>query len=292
VSENARVIFRFSFNQKTGKSNNKQIETDVARAANLIITNVAITYSNRNYKKLTSRIRRSVALAVSKEINHAATQWAKLIGRPGYYTGPVGMIDSKEEGATSFNLGSYGDWNKRSTRYLRDKKTQYRHTKWFYSTGLLRKSLGSGGAWASNFGPIQVIVTRNGTLDRNADHDPKYLSSSQRNDRSTLRSQHKIRALGYQPRDGKKKISIGTIRVRALTKITPGDLPSLASGITSFEGNVSGLIKNKEVRARVAGSGPYRPTLEPFLSFVLTRAIPHAVRKKIADGMNTTPNKA
>jgi hypothetical protein len=290
VSENTRVIIRFTVNQGKTKTtlNEKRIKTQLEKVADIVVTNVAITYSNRNYQKLTANTRAVLRRAIRREIHFAAQQWSKIIGLRGSQAGPYGSIESKEEGAASFSLNQKGVWNPRSTRYLRDKKTQYKHTKWFYSTGLLKDNLSTGSDWESNFGPIQIQINRRITVERNGDRDPKGLTSTQKASRNTIRTNSSNTGLGYQARYGSKRISIATIHIRSLTNITPAMLPGLSSGHPSFEGNVSSLIKDEDVRARVAGKGPYRPTLEPFLSFVLTRAIPNAVQKKVAAAMNST----
>jgi hypothetical protein len=93
-------------------------------------------------------------------------------------------------------------------------------------------------------------------------------------------------------RQKRMKVQIGSIHVRALGRITPQMLPGYTSGTirASTQGNASliGLISayDRELgyRMGVMRNGVYRPTIEPFLGFFLTRALPHAVMTRLSKG--------
>jgi hypothetical protein len=88
------------------------------------------------------------------------------------------------------------------------------------------------------------------------------------------------------------KIAIATIRVQAMTRITPGMLPALGGGgLGDFGSNArgSGLLAmlGERVAWRLGGNPqtvPFRPTIQPFLGYFLTRAMPNAVFKRIEQG--------
>src|SRR3546814_3804136 len=48
----------------------------------------------------------------------------------------------------------------------------------------------------------------------------------------------------------------------------------------------------EELAHHLAGPSYYRPSLEPFLDFVLTRSIPHAVKRRVEMGLNDRIGRA
>jgi hypothetical protein len=104
-------------------------------------------------------------------------------------------------------------------------------------------------------------------------------------------------------RDGSGHFAVGRIEVRAFGNLTPSMLPALSTGnprdIEAGDGRSNGLInlvhrKNPKIGHHLAGGRsrnvPYRPTVEPFLSFVLTRSVPTAVfsqLRRATDGVGS-----
>jgi hypothetical protein len=86
--------------------------------------------------------------------------------------------------------------------------------------------------------------------------------------------------------DGRKaQVQLGTVRVRALGKLTDsmihhtGDDPNKALlDLIVGSGNRAVALHLR------GGRGRYRPALEPYLRFFLERAIPQAVTERIRKG--------
>jgi hypothetical protein len=227
--------------------------------------------ANEKYNELKSRIRSQIERDVARELEWISKQFNRfIIGRQRRRF--QGSITTKlRTGETDINgnptptsrsgLGLLsGRWKERSPRYLSWKRRKFGHEKWFENTGTLGNEMKS--SWTTWFGPIQVKVFRE-------------------------KEKHDIG-------DGHTRFAVGKIEVRTFGNITPAMLPALATGnpedIGSADGRRSGLIsmihaKSPDTAYRLAGgegSGvPYRPTLEPFLAFAITRSVPTAVFNRV-----------
>lgn len=62
-------------------------------------------------------------------------------------------------------------------------------------------------------------------------------------------------------------------------------LPVPSETMKSFGTTLPEVETEQLARARALAMPQYRPTLEPFLGFVLTRAMPYAVQQRIAKGL-------
>jgi hypothetical protein len=178
-------------------------------------------------------------------------------------------------------------WAKRSKRYLDYKQAKLRHRDWWRSSGKLSEAM-TADNWVSAFGPIAVEFRRTRGADASAGKVRQFGAGPARVG---------ARFEGTNP--GHVKISIGTVRIHALTNITPGMLPGLRSGnpqtpipttgndelMLMVQAGMGDDIAYRLGRLSSAESGgQYRPTLEPFLTFFLTRSVPAAVAKRLEIG--------
>src|SRR3546814_64616 len=169
----------------------------------------------------------------------------------------------------AFVPGQMVSWTPRSPKYLARKRRALGHTRWLDGwTGYLGRTLGKGSEWTDIFGPIRVAV-RPG---KSSGYD----------------TSRRAPALGghlYRPTDGSKevRVHIGSVEVTALERITVAMLRSYSKSGVPAAVAAAGY---EELAHHLAGPSYYRPSLEPFLDFVLTRSIPHAVKRRVEMGLN------
>ena len=137
----------------------------------------------------------------------------------------------------------------------------------------MKSQMMSGQNWIKMFGPISVQVKRQRSYSAS--------DTASANARRDIMTNLNRKPLAL-PGGDVVRLGVARIEVRALGRITPGSLSR-----PSKKSHMIGLVMkhDEELAHRLAGRGPYRPTLEPFLEFVLTRAVPGAVLKRIELGL-------
>jgi len=276
------VRLRWTINRNTGENTLQKIRGFAA----VLVHDVAITVADAMWIKLRTQIAVQIRLDVKREISKMAQRYKIMtIGVSAGYSGAVGTLSPASEIATGFPNPTYRltgtrPWAPRNTEYLRRKQKRMGHQDWFSYRGGLGAMMGRADTWIEAFGPIVVQITRSA------------LSSSD------------AFASGYKPENrlpgvgaaagNKQRVAIANVRVAAFQNITPAMLPALISGNIdeqASDGRRTGLIGLfPSPIAYALGGGhfvPYRHTIEPFLGYVLTRAIPNAVMRRLQVGLGT-----
>lgn len=171
------------------------------------------------------------------------------------------------------------DWAPRSPDYLAEKKRKGWSSNWFRARGDLTRSMRSDPLLQA-YGPIRVSVIR----DREA---TEALSRGNFNT--------SVLTLGG---GSHFRRNVATIRIYAMEQITPSMLPALATGNPETENSDSPSRGARFLAPLRAGSPElahrlgrlsysthsYRPTLEPYLAWFLTRSIPNALALALTRG--------
>ena len=293
---NSRVVLRFRFQKGTsgGLVKARQRYANTARA---ILERVTLQYAEGMYDAVRKDVEFQLAKDLRAELWHIGSLFRRhIIGYSGRRSSPSGHIDTVTKGSGApprmAISSALPPWAPRNAKYLRTKRLAVGHIRWFDNTGwnaetldlryarrfnktgdapadagLLRESF-THDAWETIFGPISVAFRR-------------------------ARKLQQTDAVGGIATKGKNlRMQIGTIYVRALGKITPAMLPGFNSGTirASAAGNpaLMGVIAETDPRLAyrlgTMRNGVYRPTLEPFLGYYLTKSIPWAVQRRIEKG--------
>lgn len=230
--------------------------------ASTIVQRVGLTYAESRYKEFKNDIAFQIQRDVEREIQNVARQYNTLV---------VGAANKRTSRATIYSRLEGGpqeyfarNWAPLSPKYAAWKANKGYPAGHFELTGRLGTVMKRGNMWTQLFGPVRVDVIRTaGNVP--AQNVP------------TIRS-------GYTGR-----FAIANIRVHALGRVDANMLPALAGMPNVADGRDTGLIGLVHSRLprlawKIGGNRntPYRPTLEPFLSFLLTKAIPSAVHNRVS----------
>lgn len=276
---------RFSFNAQGGttksgfqSSNASARQRYLYRFAQAVVKNITFQYAEDEYKKLAGKIESTMAYDIQRELVHMTALFrAHITGSNGGTNSPAGSLTSLSGAARYESLPIktlIPEWAPRVPSYLRYKQRKTGNRQWFTARGLsAKKDAAYSGLkinttaklWTDAFGPIKVNFFKSAASSEAAS--------------TKVDGQH-------------VRVAVGTLKVYALTNITPEMLPALASGDArtkySANGNpgLMGLVRNVDPQMayrldRRSQSGRYRPTLEPFLSYFLTAAVPAAVSTRL-----------
>lgn len=245
----------------------------------MLVREIAIDYAEATWKQIVQKISTKITVDVQREITAMAQAYkSSVIGISGKNSGPYGRISfaaekaEGTEGRASFTPG--GHWAARSASYLKRKRREVGHDRWFEHDGLLKSTMGKSDTWIKAFGPIRVSVIKR--------------SGVEAQDAGTKRLKTGISNQGLSVR-----IGVATVRVDVFGNLTPAMLPALRSGNiedVAPDGRTTGLI-GRFPRDIALGLGagrqvPYRHTIEPFLGFLMTRSMPNAVLRRIQVGLD------
>jgi hypothetical protein len=270
------VVLRYRFGKGLVKARKESENT--ARA---IVSNVAVQYAEDTWNEAKDTLRARIEEDVRAELVNLSRMFREyIIGAPGSRTTPNGTLTTLAKGdeRPQVSLSSMlPAWTVRSDQYMERKRAEGIGIGWFDNTGwvsssgypdspgLLRETFaGSDGGmrrgsdvWEDIFGPVKVRIVR----QNNATPE------------STLRT-------------GKKNVrmQVARISVAALGKVDNSMLSAFRSSNPRLETVLDNYNPLLSVRLGVMRNGVYRPTLEPFLDFFLTRAIPHTVNERIRKG--------
>lgn len=241
-----------------------------------MIRDVGLAYAEKSYFDLRRKISVELERDVLSEIENVARMYRQFIVGVGGERARQAVLKTNVVASTTASgrqnsaaVASLGgllpEWAPRGKRYLRWKRRKYGHARWFENDGYLGEKLSKGSTWQAAFGPVNVRVIRTAANTGNP-------QATQITDGSAV---------------GSQIFSVAKIEVRAFTDITAQMLPALITGrleFTGIDGRKSGLLSgfSSQLQYRLGGRVQrYRPTLEPFLGFALTRAIPAAVFQRI-----------
>lgn len=283
------VRLRFSLGKSAVKGR-QRFENTAAFTAGKI----AVAYADQMWDTARTQLKEQVAKDIERELVHTAYMYRRFITSAG--GSRSGVLTSLVGGATPLPLSqALPPWAPRGAEYLDRKLAGGAGKKWFNNSGWRARRTAGGSYYPKDpgrltqevdanlftraYGPVSVTVTRN---NKTALHDAEaYIELGKKRD---------------------MKIQVASIRVTALGKITPAVLSTLRTGNFSGVSNpaIPGMIRQSGVpfgaeianrlgpssrgRYRPGQHGAYRPTLEPFIGFYLTRAIPAAVARRIKQG--------
>lgn len=288
---NSAVVLRFRLGKGLVKA--RQRYSNTARA---ILERVTLQYAEGAYDEFRKTVQAQLAADVRTELEHMAGLFRKhIIGFSGRRSSPSGMLTTATKGPDRPSqpiASSLPPWAPRNAQYLRAKRQAVGHIRWFDNTGWnsatpdmryarvsskvgdgpdspgLLKSFMTRDSWETIFGPISVQFLRARKLEATD-------------------------AVGNIA-GGKKnmRLQIGSVYVRALGKIDPHMLPGYTMGYVRANASGNPRLMNviAETDPRLAyrlgtmRNGIYRPTLEPFLGFFLTKSLPYAVARRIEKG--------
>lgn len=274
----AVIRFRFRSDNQSKTAVTESVRSVATDFASVLVNQVVIAASDKAFASAKTQLTNKVRSAVSKEVVQMAYMVDKFLVQPHNATGPSGTVKAFDpvasEQATKFGpnwyrtlsgyqLQSAGiSWKKRTFNYLMWKGKKVGHENWWDLSGKLHGKLRKTDFYYQNFGPVSVQFVRN----KDAESRGKDVTATGRG---------RLSAVAH----------VGTIIVSALGRISPDMLPALATGDpkNAFAGSGSllpSLISDSEIRNRLTGRNSYRPVLEPFLAYYLTRAIPNAVYKQ------------
>ncbi|WP_037500737.1 hypothetical protein [Sphingomonas jaspsi] len=278
---------RFRFNQQSKASTKGLGGTRGGdNFSRVIVEDVAFSYSEGLFKKLKADIGGRIHGDVDKELAHMARMFMSgVVGIAGRNRGATGILTAKSPKADMFNESLYvpvrsvaGTWPRRSPDYLkwRKRREDGGDPSWFHRKGNVLAKLASAKTWTSAYGGITVTVKRHTSFGPS---DPAARGFNTR--------------LGGT-RGGNARVGVATIRVDAMGGITPAMLPATGGGaLGDFGANPrsNGLLDKlgDDIAYRLGGDPlrvPFRPTVQPFLAFFLTRQLPNAVFKRIEQGLD------
>lgn len=280
-----RSYVRLRFRLGQGNVKGRQRYTNTAA---YIARRVAFTYAEGMYDDIRKTLQHNIANDARRELVNLASLYRRhIVGANANTSRPAGVLRSViGQDVEPLTLSSVlPSWAPRNAQYLRRKFNAVGHNNWFDNRGW--RSGGSRGQWRPKetgllfresradtwetiFGPIRVVFQKSHQLEA-ADATTTF-------------------SIGSGPN---VKVQVGTIYVFAMSRLTPAMVPALRKGdanaMASQTGNPALMNVIKEWSPALAyrlgrkssQTRRYRPTLEPFLGFFLTRAIPAAVARRI-----------
>lgn len=268
------IRLRLFINFRTGTQKSRVSKRSLNAVATTIVQNVALGYADGYRDVLVNDIQKRVGLDVRAEISNAAARYKRLV--IGHERGMgSGRLEPVTEGGGRLGIQPSAGiaWGPRSPKYLARKRRQLGHARWFDGwTRHMGGSLGKASVWTDIFGPVRVAVRAGKSREAAGVVRPDLGGSRYR---PAAREGQDLKAI---------RIHIGSVEVGAFERITLATIRSHSkSGIPA----AVAAAGYEELAYRLGGppTAPYRPTLEPFLEFVLTRAIPHAVQRRIQTGL-------
>jgi hypothetical protein len=283
-----------TFNFRTGVRTREKIRG----FADVIVQDVAINAADKMWDNVKARIAQRLNADVFAEISKMARLYKQYtIGLSGDRTGQYGTLTPASTFAPGFSKDATyrlrTSWAPRKRSYLARKVREVGHRRWFDHKGRLSKNMGRGAFWTDVFGPIRIDVHRHENMSLK---DAMRTAGSQKSAAERLMHLNRLDVGGPSNTGGVLRVHVASIRVSAMERITPAMLPALRAGdidAMAPDGRKTGLIGlfPNRIARNLAGSSqaknfvPYRHTIEPFLGFVLTRAIPNAVMRRIEEGL-------
>lgn len=251
------------------------------RFTNALVEDFAFQYAEDTYRTMAGQIEARIQKDVRRELRHLAALFRHhIIGAAPSNNRPAGFLSTLSQselyGEQRVSIrSSLPPWAARSDKYLSYKQRKVQHRRWWEYNGDLASAM-TAESWVTSFGPINIQFQR-AHRPRNTAYGTRFQPNR-------------------TPAGAKIRVAIGTIRVYALSYITPEMLPALRSGdpetMNSDQGNsgLMNLVQNgmgDDIAYRLgrrssrATGNRYRPTLEPFLAFFLTRSVPVAIARRL-----------
>lgn len=217
---------------------------------------IILRFADGKKSQIKELVSRRIRKDVDTEIDHAARQYGRFaLGGAGRVQGPQSgtQTTAVRSAESEDTTGRMGGWHPRGKEYLARKRRRSGHIKWFVTTGKTRQALSGKGVWQAIYGGTKVRVTIHSETNRE------------------VGQAFAQRGTGYL------RTTLATINV--------GALPQLSAQF----GNVGRKLwqYDEDLAHHVLGRRKYyRPTMEPFLKFVVNKAVPEAVGRRMAAGLS------
>ena len=278
-------------------------------AGYLIIEDVALSFGKKYINDQVDVFEEQVVNVILAELRKFANMMRKgIVGVPAKQDTPRGVLRVSEMGAgdgpgVDYDVSKSGvHWAPRSQKYLKRKgKTRKHpggrgHTRWFEYDRELWDFLENPTALVASFGPIEVrFIPELKVIDAGG-YTRQAAGTSAGGQFARKFSGYSNPTFAQKSGAPQSEVHVKTGRmvVRAFGNITADMLPALLSGdVDDFEGNSQALMgllpDNIKLRLdhKPDGKVPYRMTIEPFVSWFLTRAIPYAVNRRLKQEVST-----
>ena len=281
------INFAIKTNAQTLDAELRTIRSMPQNFARLIVDEVAFRESSYVADVGSRRLKASLEAVVNKEIATMAMRVRGGLNLTERAKGPQGVMSVGQNSRMARELGwqsSLNAWDRKSTgikwdprnpHYLNWKRSHGKNSNWWNMDGSLLNYLGRASTYTTAFGPVKVTIDRERAM-RVGNRAPN-LKFTRAGVPGPITAEYKI----------------ARVRVQALGLITPRDLPSLRSNdpkdATPAGGGLGLAARLDDNEAKMKLLTPayktknIRYTLEPFLSFYLTRAIPNAVWRRIEE---------
>lgn len=269
---------------------------------NYLIENISFVVANRQQKLVEQNIGSELALVVDRQLREMGRKIDQYVvgiadraptvlsantrygGRTAMrtMTGPPGTLSITGVRSRAFsgvNMGPYnlstgtGPWPARSPGYLARKRKNLGHTKWFQSTGVLRKQLRDPSTYTNAYGPVRVSFKKTTISKPTPGQTVTKMSTG---------------VVGSSDR----RVVLGELKVSVLGRITEDMLndPS-AKQPSPWKTGLFGALDSDLEKKLLNREDAYRPFLEVFLSFYLTRSVPNAVFRRLEEKMRLGQNR-
>ena len=246
-----RLLFHIN---RRGVGETGKMQGDFRRAAFQVIGDqVLLRFGKGQQKRIKDLVNTQFRKDVDAEINHAAAQYGRYALGSSRIQGPqsgtqTSLFDSQVSEETG---GRRGGWTPRRDDYLKRKRKEYGHIKWFIRSGHTQKSLSGKGVWQNIWGGTRVRVI----IDSKLDSDAKAFGTAGR---------------------GVMHTTLATIKVGALPGLA-GQFKNVGAKLRAYDNELANRVLGRRKNRR--------PTLEPFLEFVVNRAVPAGVQKRLEAGL-------
>ena len=282
----------------TGQSRDlqrKEVNTTLLEMKNLILENVAFYVAKGQERALTSNLNRVFSTIVDKELARMGRQISqfavgiaanadkgKTASTRGMSVGPPGQltISGAASNAMRGQLGPVslvsgtGPWPARNPDYVKYQRKFGGGGKWFKVTGSLQKYLREPATYTNAYGPVRVSYKKKpGSLPGGNILGVSSITNG-RGGRTT------------------QNIQLGKVEVSVLGRITSNMLNDPGQRQPSpWSTGLFDYLDPKQSRKLMNNEDFYRPFLEHFLSFYLTKSIPNAVFRKIEEVVKSSLQK-
>jgi hypothetical protein len=266
------------------QGNQQEIEKKTWQAVNYAVDDIAFRAGKKQQRQISGQLESKISGIVVSELR----AMGRKIARQAIGLGPGARWPSggslEVEGQISNTLREMdpsrvqnmsikavtGIWRARTQEYLRKKSKKFGHKKWWLNTGDLRREMQNPQMYLAAYGPVRVTWIPEKVERSKADQFVTRISSFARG------------------RGQSHNISVGKIRISILGRITADMLngPNMPSYDSRFNGLLGALPEGVEKKLASRGN-PYRPIMEPFLTFYINRQIPNRIWRTLEQSIKT-----
>lgn len=255
------------------EASKREVEDNSYNAVNYVIREIAFKAAANQQRNIQNQLEAKFTGIVMSELTKMGRKiTTQAIGLGPGHRYPIGRLEL--EGAPNRYLAAItpglnqpmnistvtGQWRARTEEYLRRKAKKFGHRKWWVNSGDLKNAVRTPSMWIGAYGPVRVAW--------HPAQIQKGFSGS-----SAIRISTLARGQGRS-----YVISTGKIEVKILGRITTSMLAQ--PNQHSYDSRFTGLLEYlpTAVERKLANRGnPYRPVIEPFLTYYINRQIPNSI---------------